>query len=351
MSKTIRRLGRGLDSLVSDLRGEPELKLAPHPEPQLAAQPAATPAAPEQQRTAEERHAETRPIGHVTTGPDGAISTMMLGIGDLSPNPFQPRDIISDDDILSISASIRKHGILQPISARMVGGQYQIIAGERRWRAAKSIGMSQVPVIVRQASDEQMLELALIENLQREDLNAMDRARAYHRFCTHFGLKPEEVADRLGEDRSTVVNYLRLLDLAEPIRAMVSAGKLSMAHARCLLGEVNEVHRMRLAEAIVANELSVRAVEEIIRRGKAYLGGSATTMALAGQPPVAPGTRQGRLRSAHLQDLEQRFERAVKTKVSIHEGRKRGSGRITIEYYTLDDFDRIASLLGVKGDD
>ena len=132
---------------------------------------------------------------------------------------------------------------------------------------------------------------------------------------------------------------------------MVAGGKLSMGHARCLLGEGNEVHRLRLAEAIVANELSVRAAEEIVRRGKAYLGAGATNVALTGPPiggPVAPGTQRGRLRSAHLQDLEQRFERAVKTKVTIHEGRKRGSGRITIEYYTLDDFDRVASLLGVK---
>ena len=172
----------------------------------------------------------------------------------------------------------------------------------------------------------------------------MDRARAYRQFCTHFGLKPEEVADRLGEDRSTVLNYLRLLDLAEPIRALVAAGKLSMGHARCLLGVENEVHRLRLAEAVAANELSVRAAEEIVRRGKAFLAAGATTMA---PPPTVP---RGRLRSAHLQDLEQRFERAVKTKVTIHEGRKRGSGRITIEYYTLDDFDRVASLLGVDID-
>jgi ParB family chromosome partitioning protein len=277
----------------------------------------------------------------------------MADVAALSANPFQPRDAIIDDDIVSIAESIRRHGLLQPISVRAVGGRYQIIAGERRWRAAKSIGMTHVPVIVRQATDEQMLELALIENLQREDLNAMDRARAYRQFCTQFGLRPEEVADRLGEDRSTVLNYLRLLELAEPIRAMVAGGKLTMGHARCLLGEGNEIHRLRLAEAIVANELSVRATEEIVRRGKAYLGASATTMTLPGGDALlkSSGTQRGRLRSAHLQDLEQRFERAVKTKVTIHEGRKRGSGRITIEYYTLDDFDRVASLLGVKSDE
>jgi len=340
MSKIARRLGRGLDSLVSNLRTEPEPQ-PPHP----FHQPPPPPIVGQQAAAPERGSPEVAAVS-------GSVKAAMADVAALSANPFQPRDAITDGDIVSIAESIRRHGLLQPISVRAVGGRYQIIAGERRWRAAKSIGMTHVPVIVRQATDEQMLELALIENLQREDLNAMDRARAYRQFCTHFGLRPEEVADRLGEDRSTVLNYLRMLELAEPIRAMVAGGKLSMGHARCLLGEGNEVHRLRLAEAIVANELSVRAAEEIVRRGKAYLGAGATTMAQAGGDALlkssGTGTQRGRLRSAHLQDLEQRFERAVKTKVTIHEGRKRGSGRITIEYYTLDDFDRVAEKLGVE---
>jgi ParB family chromosome partitioning protein len=331
MSKIARRLGRGLDSLVSNLRSDAD---EPLPGALVAERPAdaALPAKDVRDEAA-------------------AINAAMVAVDALTPNPFQPRDLINDDNIVSIATSIRRHGLLQPISARVVAGQYQIIAGERRWRAAKSIGMTHVPVIVRQAADQQMLELALIENLQREDLNAMDRGRAYRQFCTHFGLKPEEVADRLGEDRTTVVNYLRLLELAEPIRTMVAAGKLTMGHARCLLGVENETHRLRLAEAMVANELSVRAAEEIVRRGRALQAG-ATVMALAegGALLQSSGTRRGRLRSAHLRDLEQRFERAVKTKVTIHEGRKRGSGRITIEYFSLDDFDRIAGMLGVEGE-
>lgn len=345
MSKIARRLGRGLDSLVSNLRPEPE----PQPPPPFS-QPIQAPIG--QQVPAPARG------GKEVGAASASVRAVMADTAALSANPFQPRDNISDDDIISIADSILRHGLLQPIAVRVAaGGRYQIIAGERRWRAAKSIGMTHVPVIVRQATDEQMLELALIENLQREDLNAMDRARAYRQFCTHFGLRPEEVADRLGEDRSTVQNYLRLLDLAEPIRAMVASGRLTMGHARCLLGEANEVHRARLAEVIVASDLSVRAAEEIVRQGKAYLAQGATGVALAGADALlqnlgmagarGSGTQRGRLRSAHLQDLEQRFERAVKTKVSIHEGRKRGSGRITIEYYTLDDFDRIAEKLGV----
>jgi len=328
MSKIARRLGRGLDSLVSNLRSDPGQ--------QAAAVLTAN------------REAETAPASADAIVDQAGIHAVMLSTEALQTNPFQPRDIITNDDVVSIAASIRQHGLLQPITARVLNGQYQIIAGERRWRAAKSIGMATVPVIVREATDEQMLELALIENLQREELNAIDRAGAYRQFCTRFGVKPEEVADRLGEDRTTVTNYLRLLELAEPIRAMVAAGKLNMGHARCLLGVENEAHRLRLAEAAVANELSVRAVEQVVRRGKALQAG-ATTLALAEGDALlqSSGTRRGRLRSAHLRDLEQRFERAVKTKVTIHEGRRKGSGRITIEYFSLDDFDRIANMLGV----
>jgi len=342
MSKIAKRLGRGLDSLVSNLRSESESQplptvYQPPPPPLQLDQPLGT-------------HERASPgVAPATTG----VRATMAEVTALSANPFQPRNIINDDDIVSIAESIHLHGLLQPIAVREAGGgRYQIIAGERRWRAARSIGLTHVPVIVRQATDEQMLELALIENLQREDLNAMDRARAYHQFCTHFGLRAEEVADRLGEDRSTVQNYLRLLDLAEPIQAMVAAGTLSMGHARCLLGEANEVHRARLAEAIVGNDLSVRAAEEIVRRSRAYPAVGATGMALMEGDALLKNssTQRGRLRTAHLQDLEQRFERAVKTKVTIHEGRKRGSGRITIEYYTLDDFDRIATKLGVNID-
>jgi ParB family chromosome partitioning protein len=328
MSKMARRLGRGLDSLVSNLRSES----GEHPEALLTAT----------------REAHSAPASAGASADRSGINAVMLSTEALQTNPFQPRDIITNDDVVSIAASIRQHGLLQPITARVLNGQYQIIAGERRWRAAKSIGMTTVPVIIREATDEQMLELALIENLQREDLNAIDRARAYRQFCTQFGLTQEEVADRLGEARATVTNYLRLLELAEPIRAMVAAGKLNMGHARCLLGVENETHRLRLAEAAVANELSVRAVEEVVRRGKALQAG-ATHVALAeGEALLQSGMRRGRLRSAHLRDLEQRFERAVKTKVTIHEGRRKGSGRITIEYFSLDDFDRIAGMLGVE---
>jgi ParB family chromosome partitioning protein len=213
---------------------------------------------------------------------------------------------------------------------------YEIIAGERRWRAATKAMHTSINILILDVDDSRMLELALIENLQREDLNAIDRARAYAQFCERFGLEPEEVAQRIGEDRSTVANYMRLLELSGPIQAMVATGKLGMSHARCLLGLEDVALRQRLADAIVKHDLSVRATEELVRRGKESAGD-------------ASGDRRAQAhRSAHLRDMEQRFERALKTKVTIVEGRRKGSGRLTIEFYTLDDFDRIAEQLGIQ---
>jgi ParB family chromosome partitioning protein len=261
---------------------------------------------------------------------------LQLPVGLLKPNPFQPRNNTSDDSIISLARSIEHSGILQPIAVRKVNRHYEIIAGERRWAAAKSIGMRQVPVLVRKASDEQMLELALIENIQREDLNAVDRARAYRQFCERFELKPDEVAARLGEDRTTVVNYIRLLDLPETILARVAEGGLSMGHARCLLGVTDAERQARLAQAVTENNLSVRALEEIVRRER-------TRSEEPEKPPVAAE----RTRSAHLESVQRRFEEALRTKVTIREGRRKGTGRLVIEFYSLDDFDRIADTLGV----
>ncbi len=315
MSKSTRRLGRGLDSLVSHLR----------PSDDRESSPASRSGDPE------------------TNGPSGPEASsgdpgpMTVSVESLEPNPLQPRTITNNETILSLAESIRRAGLLQPIVVRARGGRNQIIAGERRWRAAKHIGLERVPVIVREATDEQMLELALIENIQREDLNAIDRARAYRQFCTRFSVKPEEVATRLGEDRTTVVNYLRLLDLSEPIQRLVRDGAIGMGHARCLLGISDEARRMDLAESVVHSQLSVRALEEIIRREKKRDRSTQDVAAVE-------------LRSAHVRDLQRRFEEAVKTKVTIRPGKRKGTGRIVIEYYSLDDFERIATLLNVPAE-
>lgn len=318
MSKSVRRLGRGLDSLVSDLRSS-------------VTRPA------DESKASAPRSVPEREL--VSSSGGKAVSATMLAIEKLKPNPFQPRDVTISSNVASLAQSMKQNGLLQPVIVRPKAEHHEIIAGERRWHAAKSLGMSHIPAIVREATDEEMLELALIENIHREDLNAMERAKAYREFATRFSLGPEEVAARIGEDRTTVVNYLRLLELPEQVRALVAHGKLSMGHARCLLGIADDDHRMRLAESAAHNDLSVRALEEIVRREKTRRGP---------HKPAEVGARD--LRAAHLHDLQQRFEEAVKTKVTIHQGKRKGTGRIVIQYYSLDDFDRIAGMLGVNAE-
>ena len=306
MPKPTKRLGRGLASLVTDLRATEGLSAPQARGPAVSSPPA-----------------------------QGEATIRLVPVEALAPNPFQPREAISEAGLISLAESLRNSGMIQPISARQTAGQLPIITGERRWRAAKLAGIRDVPVIVRDVGDREMLEMALVENLQREDLNAIDRARAYRQYCDRFGLTAEAVAQRLGEDRTTITNYLRLLDLEDEIRAMVAQGRLSRGHARCIVGLPAPGARLRLAKAVVAHELSVRALEEIARREKRGQGRAA----------AAPAPRADK--TAHLRDLEERFSLATGTKVAIQEGRRKDTGRIVIDYYSLDDFDRVAALLEV----
>ncbi len=225
MARPARRLGRGLNSLVS---AQPEAEVDPVP--------VVVPSA-----KAEADSPGSEPPSR--SGPVPGIEAQMVAVESLEPNPFQPRSDAEQSGIESLAESIERSGMLQPIAVRRHHGKLQIIAGERRWWAARSLDMAEVPIIIRDATDEQMVELALIENIQREDLNAIDRAQAYRAFCARFNVKPDEVAQRLGEDRSTVANYLRLLDLPGPIRDLVAHGEISMGHARCLLGVADEAKR------------------------------------------------------------------------------------------------------------
>ncbi len=254
----------------------------------------------------------------------------------IRPNPFQPRSEIPDAGLEGLAGSIRKTGLVQPITVRQVGGQFQLIAGERRWRAAQRAGLNEIQAIVRTATDEDMLEIALIENIFREDLNAIDRAKAYRRYCEEFGLTAEQVAERIGEDRTTVVNYVRLLELPSSVQDMVRDGRLSMSHARALAGIDRPEEIERIAQFASANFFSVRAVEELVRKARA--GDTAPT-----KPPAAAAQKR-----PHVRDLEQQFVRALNTKVEIHESRKKGTGRIVIHYFSLDDFDRVAERLGIQ---
>lgn len=338
MSKTAKRLGRGLESLVSNLRGGIDLP----PPQEIAAQSLSAPASTSKPEIAPGSGIPPRQTGPVLaeTTPTGSSGLVQLPIERLQPNPYQPRVNMDDKALASLVASIRRSGILQPITVRMRDGRHEIIAGERRWTAAKICGLATVPVVLRDADDEQMLELALIENIQREDLNPIDRAKAYKRFCSRFNFKADDLADRLGEDRSTVSNYLRILELSQSIQELVASGRMGMGHGRCLLGIADSRRREALAADCVANDWSVRTLEQMVRSAKSDSGIGEIA---ASKPTIAKA-------SPHLRDLQHKFEQAVKTKVTIHEGRRKGSGRIVIEYYSLDDFDRIATALGVDTD-
>lgn len=264
------------------------------------------------------------------------IEARMVNVRLLSPNPRQPRSAITEGSVAGLAESIKQTGILQPITVRARGGGYEVVTGERRWRAAELAGLREVPVVVREVSDEEMLELALVENIQREDLNAIDRAVAYEQYCRRFGKKPEEAGRRLGEDRSTVVNFLRLLELPEEVKGLVAKGLLSAGHGRSLLGLGDPVKMGLMAREIVKHGLSVRAVEEIVRRSKVD----------GGRGRGVSGARPAK--SAHMKDLESRLTVACGTKVVVEEGRQKGRGKIVIEYYSLDDFDQIARRLGLE---
>jgi len=234
----------------------------------------------------------------------------LVALSAIQPNPLQPRQAFPNDSIEELAESIRQKGILQPLLVRRANGGFQLIAGERRLRAAQRLGLEQVPVTVREVSDGEMLELALIENIQREDLTPLEEARAYRRLMEEFKLTQEDVAARVGKDRSTVANTLRLLQLPGEITAALERGVLSAGHARALVSAGSDAARVRLAREVVARRLTVRQTERLAQRD------------------TAP------LRDADQQATEQRLTEALGTRVRLV-SRRGGSGKIEIEYPSL----------------
>lgn len=254
----------------------------------------------------------------------------LLELGRIRPNPFQPRREFRAEELEELAASIREHGVLQPIIVRAVGGEYEIVAGERRFRACQRLGLATIPSLVRAADDTEMLELALIENIQRQDLNAIEEARAYQQYVQRLDLTQEQAAQRLGKSRSTVANMLRLLDLPSDVQELVSRGTLSMGHARAILAVSDPEAQRSLARRVEAETLSVRDVERLTREW------GAAPKSDAGPPIVAE-------RSAHIIDIERRLAEHFGTRVSIRD--RLGHGRIGIDYYSADDLERVLDLL------
>jgi ParB family chromosome partitioning protein len=275
--------------------------------------------------------AETKP----SFPPDKELerSKNEIPISCIVPNPFQPRTAWNEESLKELAQSIRCNGILQPIIVRPSGEQYEVIAGERRLRAAQIAGLSVVPVVVRLATDQQMLELALVENIHRSDLNPVERAKAYHNYITTFNLSQIDASERLGEDRSVVANHLRLLDLPQEIKDMLITGQLSMGHARAILALPTDQLRNTLANKALAGRLNVRDVERLVRK---FLEDNHKT------------TPEKKQKAANIVDLERRLQEILGTKVRIEGGRRASKGRIVIEYYSLDDFERLTERIGLR---
>jgi ParB family transcriptional regulator, chromosome partitioning protein len=262
--------------------------------------------------------------------------TRTIAVEEIHPSPGQPRTRFDDARLDELAASIKTQGIIQPLIVRTRplenGGGYELIAGERRWRAAQRAGLHEPPAVVRDVAPTQAFEMAMVENLQREDLNPLEEAAGYQRLIEEFGYTQEQLSDRVGKDRSTVANSLRLLRLPDSVRGLLAEGRLSMGHARALLGLEVAAAMEKMARKIVAGELSVRRVEELVRRSRDDS---------KAPEPAASGPRTP---SASARDLAMRLTRTLGTRVEVLEvGKERG--QIAIHYHSLDQLDALLERL------
>ena len=258
-------------------------------------------------------------------------SSLSVEIGRISPNPQQPRRSFYEAKITELAASIRDQGIIQPLVVRRNGDGYELIAGERRLRAAIKVGLREVPVVVREASDHDSLQLALIENLQREDLNPIEEAQAFRRLHEEFHLSQEEVAQKIGKSRPAVANSLRLLLLPDEVQHEVADGRLPAGQARALLGLGNEVSIVAAAREVIARGLSTRATERLVARLK-----------------IGRRRRHTAPSDPNLGALVERLQRSLGTKVRLLQGKGSGRGKIEIEYYSAADLERIIQFLAAR---
>ncbi|MFO7171752.1 MAG: ParB/RepB/Spo0J family partition protein [Bacillota bacterium] len=261
-----------------------------------------------------------------------------IEVARIRPNPHQPRQAFDEAKLAELAASIREHGVVQPVLVRPVESGYELVAGERRWRAAQMAGLERIPAIVRELTPAQVMEIALIENLQREDLNPLEEAEAYRRLIEEFQLTQEELARRLGKSRSQIANTLRLLNLPESVRQRLAAGTLTVGHAKVLLGLTDPGEQERLADRVEREQLSVRQLEALIARGGRRRGSRALR-----QPT------DGAARSADLMALEAALRVRLGTPVRILPGQPKG--KIEIAYYGEEDLARIYDLIMGTGEE
>lgn len=342
------RLGRGLSTLMA----QPIPVVAVTNPEKLSAAPALR--QPDHQGNANLNRANSTPQDPDVDSVDSSSTDKLLylPIDGIKANPHQPRQKFEDEALGQLASSIRTDGLIQPIVVRprkdyasttsLDGGKelaspkYELVAGERRWRAAQLAGLNELPAIVRDLNDQQIAEWALIENLQREDLNPIERAKAFQRLIDQFQMSHEQIAQRVGVERPTISNSIRLLNLCDFAQGLVQDGLLSAGQAKALAGIGDSQQQKIMAQRTVTQGWTVRQVEQEIRR----LGERASDPTM-GKPTKLDKT------NAHLRDLEQRLGQALQTKVKLKSGRKKGAGTLSIEYYSLDQFDDLMQRLNV----
>lgn len=297
-ARVARGLGKGLDSLIPNVAGEAKVKK-------------------------EETVEETKPVE------EKQVETIVK-ITQVEPNRKQPRKNFDEDALQELADSIKQVGLIQPILVQDRTDHYEIIAGERRWRAAKIAGLKEVPVIIRNYSEQEIAEISLIENIQREDLNPIEEALAYKRLLTEFNLKQDEVAERVAKSRSAVTNSMRLLKLSENVQQMVIDDMITTGHARALLAVENPEEQYTLAQRIFDEKLSVRDVEKLMKKYQ--------------KPPKTKKKIDKSLEAAY-QNVEETLKQKLSTKVTVSP-KGDGAGKIEIEFYTHEDLDRLLELIG-----
>ncbi len=266
---------------------------------------------------------------------------LQIPLTEIVPSPWQPRKEFREDALQELVDSIREHGIIQPLVARKVGTRHELIAGERRWRAAKLVGLDKVPVVLREATDREVMELSLIENLQRADLNPIEEALAYARLAEEFGLTQEEIAKRVGRSRAAVANSLRLTDLDPDVQAWVAQGMLSVGHAKVILAVRDKAAQRSVAELAIRRGATVRETERLVAHQ------AAGSSSMSGSRPGGKASEADL--SPHLRRVQDRLRDHLQTHLVLRPGAKKGV--IEIEYYGADDLQRVIEAMGLEADD
>jgi ParB family chromosome partitioning protein len=273
----------------------------------------------------------------VTLAPeDYSEKIWQVSLDSIAPSPLQPRKEFSTDALSELVESIRQHGIIQPLIVRAINGRHELIAGERRWRAAMVAGLEEVPVIIRSASDRDVLELSLIENLQRADLNPIEEAQGYARLAGEFAMRQEEIAQKVGRSRASVANAMRLLDLHAQVQTWLTQNLLSVGHAKVLLALKSPAEQLAVAETVLRRSATVRATERLVARQ------------LGQAKPRHRRRSVVSINASALEHLQSRLQEYLGTRVILHHGEKQG--RIEIEYYGADDLQRIMQVIGLPSE-